>query len=271
MNEKRLSSVYRFRCADVLEHFEKLPVERQATIEKYIVDVIFDSFVKPADEDYVTARLLVQKKMYRAFFWAASQAVEKYLKAFLLMRGASVNRRCFKGHRIVVLYEEAYRIDAALTVNTKRHPKITIDPNVCGLIDELSVDQFLKDIETKGSSDSRYNSSGIEFNFGYLFALDSFAFGLRQQIGVPPVEENLRKMDRYLIEAFKLYNPWFEPSIRNLRKLPNDRFPLGVACSVTTLDFLVSANQPNEAIHVLRWLDKKMQLPSQVKQYLNRA
>ncbi|MBN8239137.1 HEPN domain-containing protein [Marinobacter hydrocarbonoclasticus] len=85
MSERRLSYIYSLKCGDELEHFDKLPDYEQANIERYIVQVISDSFVKPADEDYVTARLLVKKGMHRAFFWAACQALEKYLKAFLLM------------------------------------------------------------------------------------------------------------------------------------------------------------------------------------------
>ena len=85
MSERRLSYIYSFKCGDELEHFDKLPDYEQANIERYIVQVISDSFVKPADEDYVTARLLAKKGLHRAFFWAACQALEKYLKAFLLM------------------------------------------------------------------------------------------------------------------------------------------------------------------------------------------
>lgn len=271
MNEKRLSNVYSFKCADVLEHFDRLPDEMQANIEKYIVGVISDSFVKPADEDYVIARLLVQKKMYRAFFWAASQALEKYLKAFLLMRGASV-RDFSRGHSIGTLYREASSLDEDnLTADTQPHSAINVDPNVSESIDKLPVDQFLKVIESQGNSDNRYNSSGVKFNSGYLFALDSFVFGLRQQIGVPSIEETLKKMDQYLVETFNLYNPWFAPLRQDLAKIPNDGFPLRIASSVTTLEILISAHSPHEARYVLRWLDKKMKLPSTVKQHLNRA
>ena len=68
MSERRLSYIYSFKCGDELEHFDKLPDYEQANIERYIVQVISDSFVKPADEDYVTARLLAKKRNASRFF-----------------------------------------------------------------------------------------------------------------------------------------------------------------------------------------------------------
>lgn len=44
------------------------------------------------------SRLLAQKGLTRGFYWAATQATEKYLKAFLLMNGQSV--KGFIGHPI---------------------------------------------------------------------------------------------------------------------------------------------------------------------------
>lgn len=272
MNEKRLSYVYSFKCEDDLEHFDRLPDETQANIERYIVEVISDSFVKPADEDYVTARLLAQKGMYRAFFWAASQALEKYLKAFLLMRGVSVNQDRFKGHPIAALHAEACSVDAELlTIDTKPHSAINIHPDVSESIGELSVAEFIKDIESQGNPDNRYNSSGVNFNSGYLFALDTFVFGLRQQIGVPPIQETLRKMDQGLVERFNLYNPWFAPVRLDLAEIPNEDFHLRIAGSVTTLDFLIGAHAPHGARYVLHWLNKKMKLPGKVRQHLKGA
>lgn len=272
MNERRLSYVYSLKCGDELEHFDRLPDEVQANIERYIVEVISDSFVEPADEDYVTARLLAQKGMHRAFFWAASQSLEKYLKAFLLMRGVSVNQDRFKGHPVVALHAEACSVDSELsTVDTKPHPAINIHPNASESIEELSVAEFIADIESKGSPDNRYNSFGVNFNSGYLFALDSFVFGLRQQIGVPPIQEVLRKMDQGLVETFNLYNPWFAPVQLDLAEIPNKEFNLRISDSVTTLDILTGSHAPHGSRFVLQWLNKKMKLPGKVRQHLKNA
>lgn len=272
MNERRLSYIYSFKCEDELEHFDKLSGDAQANIERYIVEVICESFVEPADEDYITARLLAQKGMHRAFFWAASQALEKYLKAFLLLRGASVNKDCFKGHPIAALHSEACSIDGQLAaVDTKSHSQIKIHPNVAESFEDVSVADFINDIEAQGSPDNRYNSFGVSFNSGHLFALDSFVFGLRRQIGVPPIQETLRKVDQGLIEAFYLYNPWFALTHIDLAEIPNENFNLMLSGSVTTLDRLISAHAPYGSRFVLQWLDKKMKLPGKVRQYLKGA
>lgn len=269
MNKRRLSYVYSFKCEDDLEHFGKLPDTAQGSIERYIVNVICDSFVEPADEDYVAARLLAQNGMHRAFFWAASQALEKYLKAFLLMRGIAVNQDRFKGHPVAALHAEACSVDGELlAVDTKPHPAIKIHPNVSSSIDEFSVAELINDVNEQGSPDNRYNSFGVNFNSGYLFALDSYVFALRQLIGVPPIEETLRKMERGLVEAFKVYNPWFAPVETDLPEIPNEDFNLRISGAVTTLDILIGPHAPHGSRFVLQWLDNRMILPRKVRQHL---
>ncbi len=262
-----MSYIYSFKCGDVLQHFDSLPPGTQANIERHIVKVITDSFIEPADEDYVTARFLAQKGMHRAFFWAASQALEKYLKAFLLMRGVSVDQNKFKGHPIAALHDEACSVDAQLaTVNTKPHSAIQIHSNVSDTIESYSVEEFIDSVEMQGSPDNRYNSFGVSFNSGYLFALDSYVSGLRQQIGVPSIEESLRKIDQNLAEAFYKYNPWFAQAHTEFAELPNENFKLMLSGAVTTLDFLTGAHRPPESMCVLQWLDRKMKLPKKIRQ-----
>lgn len=253
VNKRKLSYVYSFKCEDDLEHFDRLPDVMQADIERYIVQVISDSFIKPADEDYVTARLLAQKGMHRAFFWAASQALEKYLKAFLLMRGVAVNHDRFKGHPIAALHGEACSVDGQLsTVDTKPHTAIKLQSNASESIENYSVAEFINNVEVQGTPDNRYNSFGVNFNPGYLFALDSYVFGLRQQIGVPTIQEVLRKMERGLVEAFYEYNPWFAPAHMEFAELPNENFNLRISVAVTTLDFLTGAHAPHGSRFVLQ-------------------
>lgn len=270
MDERKLSYVYSFRCEDELEHFEKLSNEAQTNIERYIVAVIYESFIKPGDEDYITARLLAQKGMYRAFFWAASQALEKYLKAFLLMRGRPVKH--FKGHPIAALLREACSVDEQLiSIDTKPHSKIKYHPSSEKSFKEISMAEFIKDIEAQGSPDNRYNSFGVGFNSGYLFSLDSFVFFLRQKIGVPPIQETLKKLDNDLVEAFYCYNPWFTPIHIELAEIPNENFNLRLSGSVTTLERLISTKPLYCSDLALQWLNKKMKLPEKVKQFMKES
>lgn len=271
-DDRRLRYIYSFNCEDELDNFSRLPTSMQVNIERHIVGVISDSFVKPADEDYLTARLLAQKGMHRAFFWVASQALEKYLKAFLLMRGAGVNEKRFKGHPVKALYEEACVVDTQLSVvDTKIHKKIKVHPSLTESFQEFSVADFINDIEAKGSPDNRYNSCGVSFNSGYLFALDSFVFGLRQQIGVPSIEENLRNVDQSLLEAFYLYNPWFGAASIGLAEIPNEEFRVRISDSVTTFEILMGSHAPPGSWLALQWLGNKMQLPRRVSQHLKKG
>lgn len=265
MNERRISYVYSFKCEEDLEHFKKLPDAMQKDIESNIAKVICESFVTPADEDYITARFLAQKGMHRAFFWAAAQALEKYLKAFLLMRGVSVNEDRFKGHPVQALHFEACKLDDQLSsINTKPHSSIKIHPNVAKSIELFDANVLLNGIETQGTPDNRYNSFGVIYNTGYLFALDSYIFGLRQKIDAPSIQETLRKMDQDLVDSFNFYNPWFAPEDAEFPELPNEQFNMRLSSTVTTLDFLMGPHAPHGSGLVLQWLNKKMKLPRKV-------
>lgn len=266
MKDKKLSYLYSFRCGDDLQGFDRLPKNMQGKIEKYIVKVITDSFIQPADEDYVAARLLAQKGMYRAFFWAAAQALEKYLKAFLLMRGESV--KSFNGHPIANLHEAACKLEVRIAkINTKPHTSIQIHPDITDSFEIYSIEKFIDEIEIQGSSDNRYNATGVIFNSGHLFALDTYIYGLRQLIGVPPIQEALIEINNDFVKSFYNYNPWFAQGHIDCAVLPNENFKLNLSMAVTTLDLLTSPHAPNETKYALEWLNKKMKLPGKVAQH----
>jgi len=73
-----------------------------------INDFINRSFRDIADRDYVCARLCHRYGLYTQFYWAALQAIEKYLKAILLY-----NRRSAKkiGHNITKAYDRILDIN----------------------------------------------------------------------------------------------------------------------------------------------------------------
>lgn len=264
MSKSKLEFVYSFECKKEIQNFEIFPEEIQEGIEKNIVNVICESFIEPGDEDYFTARLLAQKGMHRAFFWAASQALEKYLKEYLLMRGVSVKE--YGGHPLEKLFQAVKNSgEKFLSISTKFHPAIRINSEASKSLRELSPDEFIKEIENHGSADNRYNSFGVDFDSGCLFALDSFIFHLRNGIGIPSIRHTLRKMDPDLVDAFYRYNPWFSDVEQKYPELPNQIFKLRFSHSVTTLEFLVGRHAPHHAIYALQWLDKKMKLPREVK------
>ena len=115
--------IYSFDMSKDIAHFKHMPEHIQSSAECNAVDVIYESFVVPGDQDYLMSRLLAQKGLPRGFYWAAAQAIEKYLKAFLLMNGEDVKR--FKAHPIKALFEAASRIDSSIAdINIVPHKSI---------------------------------------------------------------------------------------------------------------------------------------------------
>lgn len=257
---------YSFNCANDIPFFAQLPNEKQREIERLIINIICESFIEPAEEDYITARLLAQTNMHRAFFWAASQAIEKYLKSLILLRGFSV-KDFSKGHPISSLYQQACSADStASLLNTKFHSEIEIPDSCRKILKSLSLNEFIELIEIQGSPDNRYNSFGVEFNSGHLFSLDSLVFGLRQIIKVNNMKVTLEKMDHIFVEKFKLFNPWFAKELNITNNISNKELKLKISISRTTLDQFASGNHESNSRYAIQWLEKKMKLPPKISQ-----
>lgn len=244
----------------------------QVTIEANIVEVIYDSFVTSGDEDYLTSRLLAQKGLERAFFWAASQTIEKYLKAFLLFNGKAITGKQSSAHSIKLLLDYASKVDKTIkNIDVAPHPDIDIDKESLSYIKIFNLYDFIDDLEIHGHADNRYNSSGVTFNTGHLFALDSLAFALRKRIGVPPIRHSLKRIDDNLMKIFNDNNPWFCKALGSHNSnIPSEKFPIKYSISVTTLDFLFKNRTESEYRLALGWLNSKMKLPKNITQELKR-
>lgn len=258
MNSEELSFIYGFDISRDVAHFKSAPEHVQRNAECNVVDVIYESFVVPGDQDYLMARLLAQKGLPRGFYWAAAQATEKYLKAFLLMNGEDVRR--FRSHPINALFTTSCKIDAELVdIEISPHPSICVEPSVSHHLKKFTIKDFMAELERHGNANNRYNETGVDYNTGHLFAMDSMAFHVRGKIGAAPIHKSLDKLDHYLIEIFAANNPWFH-SDKNHPPIviPSKEFPIQYSSSVTKLDFL-KKNQGNLANKIaLQWLSRKM-------------
>lgn len=250
--------IYSFDMSKEIPHFRRMPEYVQASAERNAVDVIYESFVVPGDQDFLMARLLAQKGLHRGFFWAASQATEKYLKAFLLMNGAGVKK--FKFHPIKDLYEAAKEVDSDFTdLDIHPHQRIQVEANSSQDLNMFTVLGFIEELETHGSADNRYNTFGVRYNLGHLFALDSLLFKVRGKIGAPPIGEILKKISPDLLAIFEKYNPWFQIN----EEISNKEI---ISSSSVTKFEILTQNQSNPAYNIaLQWLRKKMKLPEVVK------
>ncbi|GEM_PF-2983598 len=66
--------------------------ETTSTASEYAIikhDIIKELFLKTADQTYVVARWRFLNRLYLDFYWNAVHALEKHLKAVLLMNGRS--------------------------------------------------------------------------------------------------------------------------------------------------------------------------------------
>lgn len=252
--------IYSFDMSKEIAHFKRMPEDVQASAECNAVSVIYESFVVPADQDYLTSRLLAQNGLPRGFFWAAAQATEKYLKAFLLMNDHGVTT--YQRHPIKELYKAACKLDPSLAgLSILPHKNIKIEARASHLFKMFAITDFIEELEIHGSADNRYNALGVEFNTGHLCAMDSLSFQLRRKIGVISINESLKKLSPDLIIIFKKNNPWFNEVNQQIIQCPSNDFPIRDSSSVTKLEFLIH-NKNNPAYGLaLKWLKTKMKLP----------
>jgi hypothetical protein len=257
-----MSFIYNFDISKEIPHFKNSPQHIQSTAEYAVVEVIYESFVVTGDQDYLMARLLAQHGLPRGFFWAAAQAMEKYLKAFLLMNGLSVKN--FSGHPIKKLFEAAIKIDSSFAeINILPHPNFIIEPSVSHHLKKFTAHEFIDEIEKHGNPNNRYNAIGIEYSTGHLCALDSFSFRTREKIGCNPINESLNNLSPDLIEIFNKFNPWFQAGTDHPPiQVSSKELPIQRSSSVTKFE-IITGNNINPSYKIaLQWLGAKMKLPS---------
>ena len=137
-------------------------------------EVVTHFFVNTADQDYILARISHHGDIVNGFFWAAGQAIEKYLKASLLLNGKSS-----KGysHDLVKLFEAVNQYASDLFPERLTKPPQLKTEFFNG--EETPV-EFLKRIEPYTDPNSRYNIFGYCLSPGDLFYLDQFIFAARR-------------------------------------------------------------------------------------------
>lgn len=265
---KHRKFIYAFDVSKESPDVAELPEDIRFHIEANIVDIIYESYVVPGDQDYLLARFLAQKAFPRIFFWMTAQSTEKHLKAFLLLNGRSVLEI---SHSVKSLFDRVILIDGTIkNIDMVPHKDIEIEPQLFKHIKKFSAQEFIENIEKYGRPDNRYNTFGTEFNTGYLFALDNFLFHLRNRTAMPSIEDSFRGIDNELIYIFKNNNPFFwDDGEKVLTKIPSKEFPIKHSMSVTKLEFLVKNIKSNLYGHyILQWLSKKMRLPSELNRLI---
>lgn len=130
-------------------------------------------FVGPADKNYFLARFCKINGLHEEFYWQASQSIEKYLKAALILNGKSTVKY---GHKLSEMYSDHLQIFSEYAFREFSKPEILNDD----FWENDLVTSFVKKIETYGHPDIRYGLISWSNDTDDLFKFDQFCFEIRR-------------------------------------------------------------------------------------------
>ena len=137
--------------------------------------LVGELFVRTADENYITARWCAINRLNTDFLWLAVHALEKYLKAVLLLNDLSS-----KGysHDIVKLYEAVKAIAGPLLPDQLERPTDLDIPHWR----DRTAEEFIAHLLNNGNADNRYLIYGYVTQSQDLHMLDQMVFAIRRLI-----------------------------------------------------------------------------------------
>jgi hypothetical protein len=190
-----------------IPYLEKYPSTTQTMLRSKIKDIVDETFVFPADYDYLNARWLSINRLYRPFFWAALQAIEKYLKANLLYHGVPVKDY---SHKILRMASELETYDSVIKdidlIPAASHA-ILLEDDLWGSTD---INDFLDAIYKYGDPNNRYDFYGTRYEISYLFKLDHVVHALRTNVADVDFMHKVKNLDKLSYFAYE-QNYYFAP------------------------------------------------------------
>lgn len=205
-----------------------LPQEQRQRFEGYAGEIVCESFIFTADRDYLTARFAFFEKQSHLFLWSAAQAIEKYLKANILVLGSGRVTRTHHHTKLATALRESHperlEIDLPMPLSWVEHG--------VNLWSSLTVDGFLERIEKLGAPDVRYDQVQLDVQLQDLVYLDRLAFSLRQRLVEEKVQDCRLVGDQLKSRFFDL-NYSFAPADHQHPSLAGLRL---FHTSVTTLE-----------------------------------
>ena len=243
-------------------------------------NLVWRMFRDAADEDYLVARWAALEGLNHQFLWSAQQALEKYLKAALLLNDRSISddKHALKDlyHKLLpvvgdllpmVLCPPNYFEEPGLPFEGARYPR---------WFDFQTLLEFISRVDLIGNPNVRYRQHSITF-FGYdLHKFDEVCFLLRRvcvPLDMPYAstggtyrsvltrdrrlqskrtlsfqDHPSTKKSRRLIRIFKCRNfSYFEKESRNAGLILARR-------SATNSPISLQARMPGEGIEAVKWL-----------------
>lgn len=154
----------------------------------------FSFFIRPADHNYYLARWTRINGLSEEFFWQCQQAIEKYLKASLIINDVPTKRQ---KHNLALLYDSHVDTFGSLALQRFEKP----DRLPCRRWREESVRAFIQRINSCGAPESRYGLVSWYSSSDDLFKLDQLAFSLRRlSIGLDWIVGNDWEAPAHLLE-----------------------------------------------------------------------
>ncbi len=144
--------------------------------------LVNELFVRSADDNYITARWCAQNELNIDFLWLSSHAIEKYLKATLLLNGHSSITSATNGkkysHNIELLYQNVKRFAEDLL------PDKLSKPSELDIFHwrERTPEEYLKHLTQNGNADNRYLIYGYDTVSEDVHMLDAMVFAIRRLI-----------------------------------------------------------------------------------------
>ncbi|AZS20715.1 hypothetical protein [Caulobacter sp. FWC26] len=137
--------------------------------------LVHELYLRTADETYIVARWCGNVGLGTDFLWNSAHALEKYLKAALLLNGRPI--RDFN-HDLVEMYDELTEIAGELLPTLLTRPP----PLDIGSWHEEAPRGFLERLEQAGSPSNRYLLLGYDYRYDDLHKLDAMAYAIRRLV-----------------------------------------------------------------------------------------
>lgn len=155
-------------------HQEKVPMKNLDPLYAEKSSIVKELFVATADDNYINARWCFHNELNVDFFWLALHAVEKYLKASLLINGKSA-----KGysHNIVKLFSDVRNLAPELIPTDLQKPDDSMPSHYWHA--ETS-QEYIKRLNRNGDADNRYQIYGYSRQAEDLWKLDQIVFSIRR-------------------------------------------------------------------------------------------
>lgn len=138
-------------------------------------NLVHEMFVRTADENYITARWCAINELNTDFLWLAVHALEKYLKAVLLVNGNSAKKY---SHNIVKLFADVKVMAGTLFPDRLPQPA---DLQTAHWF-ERSAEDFIAHLFENGNADNRYLIYGFAKRSEDIHMLDAMVFAIRRLI-----------------------------------------------------------------------------------------